>query len=140
LRDKRKLTNDHMEIIDEFNKLIAESKKNGKWITQVRISEATGINRPQLSVMLKDGRGMYLQYACAIAKALGVKLVIEKGQRETQADNHQGEEKIDDDLRKALESEQENSKSLRKQIEWLRLEYERLRQKRNLNKAQDNYT
>jgi hypothetical protein len=106
----------------------------------VRISEATGINRPQLSVMLKDGRGMYLQYACAIAKALGVKLVIEKGQRETQADNHQGEEKIDDDLRKALESEQENSKSLRKQIEWLRLEYERLRQKRNLNKAQDNYT
>ena len=140
MRDKRKLTNDHMEIIDEFNKLIAESKKNGKWITQVRISEATGINRPQLSVMLKDGRGMYLQYACAIAKALGVKLVIEKGQRETQADNHQGEEKIDDDLRKALESEQENSKSLRKQIEWLRLEYERLRQKRNLNKAQDNYT
>ena len=129
-----------MGIIDEFNKLIAESKKNGKRITQVRISEVTGINRPQLSVMLKDGRGMYLQYACAIAKALGVKLVIEKNNSEIPADNHQGEEKIDADLRKALESEQENSKSLRKQIEWLRLEYERLRQKRNLNKAQDNYT
>ena len=140
MRDKRKLTNDHMGIIDEFNKLIAESKKNGKRITQVRISEVTGINRPQLSVMLKDGRGMYLQYACAIAKALGVKLVIEKNNSEIPADNHQGEEKIDADLRKALESEQENSKSLRKQIEWLRLEYERLRQKRNLNKAQDNYT
>lgn len=140
MRDKRKLTNDHMEIIDEFNKLIAESKKNGRRITQVRISEATGINRPQLSVMLKDGRGMYLQYACAIAKALGVKLVIEKGIRETQVDHHQGEERIDAELRKALESERENSKSLRKQIEWLRLEYERLRQERNFNKAQDNYT
>jgi transcriptional regulator with XRE-family HTH domain len=128
-----------MKIINEFNKLIAESKKNGRRITQVRISEATGINRPQLSVMLKDGRGMYLQYACAIAKALGVKLVIEKGIGETQADHRQGEERIDADLRKALESEQENSKSLRKQIEWLRLEYERLRQERNFNKAQDNY-
>ena len=36
-------------------------------------------------------------------------------------------ERIDTDLRKALESEQSNSKSLRNQIEWLRLEYERLR-------------
>jgi transcriptional regulator with XRE-family HTH domain len=140
LRDKRKLTNDHMEIIDEFNKLIAESKKNSKRITQVQISEATGINRPQLSVMLKDGRGMYLQYACAIAKALGVKLVIEKRRKETHVDKYKRGEKIDTDLRKALESEQENSKSLRKQIEWLRLEYERLRQKRNFNKTQDNYT
>lgn len=116
-----------MEIIDEFNRLIAESKRKGRRITQVQISEATGINRPQLSVMLKDGRGMYLQYACAIAKALGVKLLIGKGNSDADTEEQKEKEKIDTDLRKALESEQSNSKSLRNQIEWLRLEYERLR-------------
>ena len=130
MRDKKKLMNDHMEIIEEFNNLISESKKNGSRITQVQISKATGINRPQLSVMLKDGRGMYLQYACAIAKALGVKLVVDRGIRDANAENHEGQERIDADLRKALESEQENSRSLREQIEWLRLEYERLREEK----------
>jgi len=119
-----------MEIIAEFNKLISERKINGSRITQVQISKTTGINRPQLSVMLKDGRGMYLHYACAIAKALGVKLVIDKRDRDADVESREGQERIDADLRKALKSEQENSKSLRKQIEWLRLEYERLRGKK----------
>lgn len=119
-----------MEIIAEFNKLISERKINGSRITQVQISKETGINRPQLSVMLKEGRGMYLQYACAIAKALGVKLVIDRGDRDADVENREGEKRIDTDLRKALKSEQENSKSLREQIEWLRLEYERLRREK----------
>jgi transcriptional regulator with XRE-family HTH domain len=119
-----------MEIIAEFNKLISERKINGSRITQVEISKKTGINRPQLSVMLKDGRGMYLQYACAIAKSLGVKLVIDRGDGSVPLEKREKEERIDADLRKALKSEQENSKSLRNQIEWLRIEYERLRKEK----------
>jgi hypothetical protein len=80
--------------------------------------------------MLKDGRGMYLQYACAIAKALGVKLVIDRGDGSVSLERREKEERIDVDLRKALKSEQENSKSLRNQIEWLRIEYERLRKEK----------
>jgi hypothetical protein len=80
--------------------------------------------------MLKEERGMYLQYACAIAKAPGFKLVIDRGDRDADVENREGEKRIDTDLRKALKSEQEDSKSLRERIEWLRLEYERLRREK----------
>lgn len=120
-------TKDHFEIIEEFNRVILDSKKTGNRITQVMISEKTGIDKSHLNKMLKDGSGMHIKYACAIAKALGLKLVTVK--RDIKLERQQVQNRIDEDLRKALTSEQENSKSLREQNKWLRSEYEKLREK-----------
>ncbi len=130
---------EHLEIIKTFNKKISESKRGKKRITQVKISNETGINQSHLNKMLKHGSGMHIKYACSIARALGCKLVIvdveEKNNMTIASEKQQQEQDTADltiSLQKALESEQKNSEFLREQVKWLRSECERLRAERKV--------